>query len=274
MKWSAEAEEAIRKVPFFVRKRVRARVEKEARQEGKPAISLAEVKATQKRYLSRMGEEIRGYRLESCFGPSGCPKRAIISDDLFAKIEELLQGADLLAFLKRQVGEELKFHHEFRVTLADCPNACSQPQIKDIGIIGSQQPRITGESCSACQACVAVCPDGAIKLREMDEEVTPEIDDGSCQKCGLCIAPCPTATLAVGREGYRIQLGGKLGRHPRLARELPGLYTHGQVVAVVDYCLNFYKAHSRSGERFGLLLTDEAFAELVQRLASGRLPAQ
>ena len=30
--------------------------------------------------------------------------------------------------------EDLKFHHEFRVTVADCPNSCSQPQIKDIGI--------------------------------------------------------------------------------------------------------------------------------------------
>ncbi len=30
MKWTPEAEKAVKKVPFFVRKRVRARVEKEA----------------------------------------------------------------------------------------------------------------------------------------------------------------------------------------------------------------------------------------------------
>jgi hypothetical protein len=47
MKWMPEAEEAIKKVPFFVRKRVKARVEKEAMEAGKQAVSLADVKATQ-----------------------------------------------------------------------------------------------------------------------------------------------------------------------------------------------------------------------------------
>ena len=51
MKWTQDAEDAIKKVPFFVRKRVRARVEKEAMTEGKKVVSLAEVKATQTRYL-------------------------------------------------------------------------------------------------------------------------------------------------------------------------------------------------------------------------------
>ncbi|MGD9332960.1 MAG: sulfite reductase, partial [Desulfobacterales bacterium] len=45
MKWAPEAEKAIKKVPFFVRKRVRARVEKEAEAGGKPVVTLAEVKA-------------------------------------------------------------------------------------------------------------------------------------------------------------------------------------------------------------------------------------
>ena len=41
MKWMPEAEEAIKKVPFFVRKRVRARVENEAKEGGKQAVFLA-----------------------------------------------------------------------------------------------------------------------------------------------------------------------------------------------------------------------------------------
>jgi len=49
VKWSTEAEEAVRKVPFFVRKRVRARVEQEARTAGRKAISLADVRTTQQR---------------------------------------------------------------------------------------------------------------------------------------------------------------------------------------------------------------------------------
>jgi hypothetical protein len=82
MKWMPEAEEAIKKVPFFVRKRVRTRVETEAQAAGKAVISLADVKATQARYLSNMSSEIKGYQIETCFGPSGCPNRAMISDQL------------------------------------------------------------------------------------------------------------------------------------------------------------------------------------------------
>ena len=87
MKWMPQAEEAIKKVPFFVRKRVRARVEKEAIKAGQQAVSLADVKATQTRYLTRMSSEIKGYQIETCFGPSGCPNRAIISDQLIELID-------------------------------------------------------------------------------------------------------------------------------------------------------------------------------------------
>ena len=73
MEWSKEAEGAVKKVPFFVRKRVRARVEEEARQAGKKQVSISDVRLSQKRYMSRMGEEIKGYQLDTCFGAGGCP---------------------------------------------------------------------------------------------------------------------------------------------------------------------------------------------------------
>ncbi len=68
MKWTAEAEHAIKKIPFFIRKRVRSRVEKEAEGEGKPLITLADVMATQARILSKMETDIKGYQIETCFG--------------------------------------------------------------------------------------------------------------------------------------------------------------------------------------------------------------
>ncbi len=58
---------------------------------------------------------------------------------MIARIEQVLKEADLLAFLKSRVTGPLKFHHEFRVSLADCPNACSQPQIKHVGIMEKSQ---------------------------------------------------------------------------------------------------------------------------------------
>ena len=103
MKWMPEAEEAIKKVPFFVRKRVRTRVEKEAKEAAKSIVSLADVKAAQARYLSSMSSEIKGYQIETCFGPSGCPNRAIISDQLLNRIEVEVKKQDLLGFLKDAV---------------------------------------------------------------------------------------------------------------------------------------------------------------------------
>ena len=113
MEWTSEAESAIKRVPFFVRKKVRTRVEKEAAAAGKKVVSLLEVKASQARYMAAMGKEIKGYQLDTCFGPSGCPNRANIGDNLIARLEHILNSEDLLGFLKQQVSGDLKFHHEF-----------------------------------------------------------------------------------------------------------------------------------------------------------------
>jgi len=263
MDWSKEAENAVKKIPFFVRKRVKARVENDAQEAGKKEVSLADVKVTQARYLKSMASEIKGYQVETCFGPGGCPNRAIVSDSLLEQLESLLKKEDLLGFLKDHVKGDLKFHHEFRVALADCPNGCSQPQIKDIGIIGACSPELTAEECSRCEACVAACREDAITLNP--EEECPQIDYAKCLHCGKCMQVCPTGTIVEGTKGFRVQLGGKLGRHPRLARELPGIYSEQQVLEIVKDCLKFYKQTSKRGERFGQILKSSDFNAIVDR---------
>jgi dissimilatory sulfite reductase (desulfoviridin) alpha/beta subunit len=97
----------------------------------------------------------------------------------------------------------------------------------------------------------------------------PLIDMSACLLCGRCPAACPTECLALGARVFRVQLGGKLGRHPRLARELPGVYDEEAVLAVVAQCLEFYKRRSRGGRRFAELLSDEI---LEAYLREGRFP--
>ena len=261
MKWTAEAEDAIRKIPFFVRKRVRTRVEKEAEGEGKPLITIVEVKATQARFLSRMETDIKGYQIETCFGAGGCPNRANAGDGLMQKLEVLLAEENLLEFLKKEVQGPLKYHHEVRITLADCPNACSQPQIKDIGIIGACVPEITQSPCSQCEACVEACREQAIFLETGLPVIPPTIQTDRCLYCGQCIQVCPTGTLGAGTRGYRVLLGGKLGRHPRLARELPGIFSEEADLSIVKDSILFYRRHSKGGERFAEIFTDKAFEE-------------
>jgi len=255
MNWSDDAEQAIKKVPFFVRKKVRKKVEAFVQQKGKHRVELIDVNALKKQFLSKGGMEkhIKGYEISSCFGNSGCPNVACSSTQLIADIADIFKKADLLSFLKENVTGDLKFHHEFRVVLADCPNACSRPQIADIGIIGAALPGLSEEPCTLCNTCVDVCKENAVTLDPNNE--IPEIDFHKCLACAKCIQECPTGTLKEDQAGFRVQVGGKLGRHPRLAMEIPGLKSQNEVLGIVKKALKFYKTHSKNGQRFAHLLS-------------------
>ncbi|MCP3872172.1 MAG: 4Fe-4S dicluster domain-containing protein, partial [Desulfobacteraceae bacterium] len=194
-----------------------------------------------------------GYEVTTCFGSAGCPNTANSCTQLAKDIEEIIKKEDILGFLKKNVKDGLKFHHEFRVALSDCPNACSRPQIVDIGIIGASVPGLSQEQCSLCNACVEVCGEKAVLLNEDDE--IPLFNYEECLMCKKCIKVCPTQTIIEKEKGFRVLLGGKLGRHPRLAMEVPGLKTHDQVLEIIKNCLKFYKEKSKNGKRFSHILT-------------------
>jgi anaerobic sulfite reductase subunit C len=255
--WSDEAKEALSRVPFFVRKRVKARVEEEAARRGDRRVTMTHVDYCRQRFLNNMESEVNGYQIETCFGSGGCPNRVPLGGDLVKGIEAILGSQELRAFLKERVVGPLKLHHEFRVTIADCPNACSRPQIADIGIIAARRPRLSEAPCTKCGSCAETCTEEAISLDEATE--VPIIEETKCVACGLCIAACPSGTLAVGLEGRRIMMGGKLGRHPQLARELPGIYSDDEVLKIVADAVDHYKRHNRHGERFGEVLNRVAF---------------
>ena len=259
MKWSREAEEAVSRVPFFVRKRVKKRVEEEAAARGAGEVTLEHVKACQRRFLNHMEEDVKGYQVETCFGPSGCPNRAVVSDGFARRVEERISRRNLRDFLEGKVNGPLKLHHEFRVSISDCPNACSRPQIADAGLIGACRPQISAEACIQCGACVESCREGAILLAGP----WPVIDWQKCVSCGQCATVCPTRTLVKDQPGFRIQVGGKLGRHPRLAEELPGIHSPEEALEILDRCLDHYQKHCQHGERFGEILERTGVKGLV-----------
>lgn len=254
MIWSKEAETAVGKAPFFVRNRIRSKVERYAKDRGKTRVDMEDVVDLKQQYLFKGGmeKEIKGYSLTACFGNSGCPNRIPDTASLPDKMEAVLEKANLYTFLKNTVKGDLKFHHEFRATVADCPNACSRPQITDMGIIAASVPMITDESCTGCLACVDTCRENSITVAEKTGQV--DIDFNSCVTCGRCIDACPSGTITCKKTGYRVMLGGRLGRHPRLAMELDGLYTENQVIDILEKALNFYKTRSTNGTRFAHLI--------------------
>ncbi|MFH1154427.1 MAG: 4Fe-4S dicluster domain-containing protein [Pseudomonadota bacterium] len=257
MKWTDGAEKALGKVPFFVRKKVRATVESHVQNQGRSVVAEKDLADARKAFVSGMASQVKGFQAESCFGASGCPNRANSCDRLMEKAEVILKEAGILEFLKKTVGEDLKFHHEFRVAAADCPNGCSQPQIKDVGILGAVVPGVGDAECTLCGACEKTCPEGAVTLDAGAGK--PVIDAKTCVLCGRCITACPTGCIEEERRGFRVQLGGRLGRHPRLAMELPGVWSEDQVLAILKNTIDFYKSApgSREGKRFSQVLTRE-----------------
>jgi dissimilatory sulfite reductase (desulfoviridin) alpha/beta subunit len=217
-------------------------------------------------------DEIKGWRVETCKGPKeGCANRAAPDDALAADLDAVFRGRDFGVGLHALLGRPPKRRHEFTVAIADCPNACSRPQIADLGLIGAAEPLQTSEVCHQCMGCVHACREGAVT----HPGLLPIIDPSRCVRCGACTRVCLSGTLQAGRRGWRILLGGRLGRHPRLASEIDGLYSREGVLAAADSCIRFYLRQARSGERFGELLEragGEEVAASIRALAPQAAP--
>jgi anaerobic sulfite reductase subunit C len=255
MKWSKEAEEAVSRVPFFVRKRVKKKVEEEAERAGSPLVTLQYVQDSKKRFLKEMDQEVKGSQVETCFGPSGCPNQAVECEGIAPALEQELMKRDLRSFLKERVQGPLKMHHDFRVSRSCCPNACSRPQIVDFGLIGAKHPKVTEEACTQCGACLDVCKEKAIRIEESAGR--PSLDLKKCLSCGQCIPACPTGTLQEDSQGFRILVGGKLGRHPQLGKELGRIYSREEMIQLLNEYLDLYQAKNQHGERLGEILNHE-----------------
>jgi ferredoxin len=52
--------------------------------------------------------------------------------------------------------------------------------------------KVDAAKCTACGACVDVCPVEAIKVDKV-----AVVDDGQCADCGQCVDECPSKALSV-----------------------------------------------------------------------------
>ncbi len=250
MRWSSQALKEMERVPFFIRKMVKKRVEEYAHQHGADEVVPRHLEACRQRFMKNQESEVKGYRLETCFGDEGCDNRVLGPSRLVEKLDGMLAGKGFREFLQKNIQGPLKMHHEFRVSVSFCPNACSRPQIVDIGIIGAVRPRAAQAECTMCMACLEECREEALNL---EEGRLPLIDQTRCLFCGHCVRVCPAGVLETGAEGFRVMAGGKLGRHPRLGHELPGIFSEEETMEIAERIVSFYLSNSRQGERLGAL---------------------
>ena len=52
--------------------------------------------------------------------------------------------------------------------------------------------KIDKEKCTACGACVEVCPVDAISLKDK-----AEVDADTCIECGACVDECPVEAISL-----------------------------------------------------------------------------
>ena len=254
MRWSSEAEQAVKRVPFFIRPKVKKAVERLAASKGAGTVTLSHVQECKQRYLGGQHDGVQGLQVETCFGPSGCSNLAVSFPGFADRVERLLEEKGISRFIREGVSGPLKPHHEFRVSISDCPNGCSRPQIADIGLLGAAMPDTAEASaCNGCGSCVEVCREAAVELRHPGP--CPLVLSDRCLGCGQCAVICPTGAIAQGAEGYRVLVGGKLGRHPRLGTEL-GLFTPEQALEIVSRAAELYMDRARPGQRLGALVDE------------------
>jgi ferredoxin len=60
-------------------------------------------------------------------------------------------------------------------------------------------PMIDPLSCSGCDACVRLCPHGALALEENDDETHYAVQAQNCTGCGICVDVCDQGAISVQR---------------------------------------------------------------------------
>lgn len=152
-----------------------------------------------------------GYKLEHC--RKHCVKSSQDWSELYDQLEQVLKELNIPVHLAKH-SQKAQYHHILKIALAGCPNGCSQPQIRDIGISGYLTPKLTNSFCSGCQACINSCLENALTWKH--EGVV--LNSNLCMNCGDCVRTCTTGRIEPGEFGWVLHLGGRLGRHPQLAR--------------------------------------------------------
>lgn len=134
-------------------------------------------------------------------------------------------------------------HARFKVALAGCANGCSLPHIREVGLILARHPHVDQDSCNGCGICAMACPEGSISLASGKAVV----DDAACLSCSRCIAICAREALHGKVAGLRLAVGGRMGRKPRLARDLPGIHDLDQALEILARRVRLRMGRDRAG---------------------------
>lgn len=213
MEWDKEASSRLEKVPIFVRRLARSKIEKYAREKGKTMVTVEDIDAVKASYmgvgndkvnkgvintnpfsldaatgedkfeiLKRSGEyEIENgyptmYQIEICRGEDvECPFLIASVKELLQKIKDRLREMEFSKKLISKIEGKVLPHQRLKIAIASCPNCCSQPQIKDFGTHLRAKVYVDKDvECNGCMNCLRACREGAIKIMGLSNEQQDE----------------------------------------------------------------------------------------------------
>ena len=119
--------------------------------------------------------------------------------------------------------------------------------------MGKLKKKFVRENCNYCGLCAQSCKVGAIKVDRMNAQIV--FDEDKCNGCGNCVYVCPRDAWKKVEEGYRIFIGGKMGKFPELGVEVFNyIKSKDKVLDIIQKTLDFYKEFGIKGERFRITL--------------------
>ncbi|MBC6929302.1 MAG: 4Fe-4S dicluster domain-containing protein [Candidatus Jettenia sp.] len=283
----------LEKVPPFIQKMVREKVEAIARNRGKNLVTESEVLAAKEgfmgkpnpqpavtkqslpinneklsilrkytKYFDKDGNPVL-YQVKPCRGAEvNCPFLIIDSRILANKLQNRLEKSHFTEKLIDKVDGQILPHHTMKLAVSGCPNSCSMPQIKDFGVHAIEPVSVdTHSKCIECMKCVETCRENAVTVT--NNQVT--IDKEKCVHCGLCAKVCPTGSIKAEEKEYRVMIGGKVGRHPKFAIDLLPQADEPTTLKALDVCADIILSN-KTEHRFRTLIEQQGIEEIKKRI--------
>ncbi|MCP4266046.1 MAG: 4Fe-4S dicluster domain-containing protein [Candidatus Brocadiaceae bacterium] len=209
MEWDKEASLRLEKIPVFVRRMARSKIEKRASEKGKSVVTLEDVedakssfmgtgsakndkgvinanpfsldtKAGEDKYeiLKRADEYEEGdgcpamYHIDICRGEDvECPFLIAGIKGLMQKIKNRLKEIEFSKNLISRIDGKILPHQRLKIAISSCPNCCSMPQIRDFGVHVRAKVYVDDDfECNGCGNCLRACKEGAIRITGMSNE--------------------------------------------------------------------------------------------------------
>jgi ferredoxin len=184
--------------------------------------------------------------------------------ELKPEVEQKLKELDVTGIItdKLTLKRPISQHHKFVVSLAGCANGCVTPETRAFGLSGVMKPLINDNECSQCYLCVDRCKQNAIILRKG----RPEIDTSVCDYCGQCIKVCPKSVFEPAQAGFRVFVGGRLGRFHQPGFVLFRITDKATVMKALEAVVSLIRDEARGEEGIGDLIKRLGVAPIYERI--------